>query len=45
MAFDDYTVGRYKGARVAVDKFIAEGPERLASYGLMRRLYKACKVA
>ena len=45
MAFDDYNVEKFKGARVAIDKFIAHAPEGLASHGLMRRLYYARKAA
>jgi hypothetical protein len=39
MAFDDYTSEQFKGARIAVDKFVAETPVRHISHGLMRRLY------
>jgi hypothetical protein len=39
MAFDDYTSEQFKGARVAIDKFVSEGPKKLGSYNLMRRLY------
>ncbi len=45
MAFDDYTVEKFKGARLAIDRFIAQEPEDLASHGLMRRLYSARKAA
>ena len=39
MAFDDYTSQQFKGARVAVDKFVAEAPIGLGPHKLMRRLY------
>lgn len=43
IAFDDYNVAKFKGARVAVDRFIAQAPSSLASHGLMSRLYFARK--
>jgi predicted O-methyltransferase YrrM len=39
MAFDDYTSEQFKGARIAVDKFVSEAPVGLASHRLMKRLY------
>ena len=45
MAFDDYKVEKFKGARVAVDRFVAPAPKGLASHGLMRRLYYTRKEA
>jgi hypothetical protein len=44
MAFDDYKSEQFKGARIAIDKFIAESPNGLASHKLMRRLYSLRKV-
>jgi hypothetical protein len=45
MAFDDYTSEQFKGARIAIDKFIAEGPKELGMHKLMRRLYLLRKEA
>jgi hypothetical protein len=39
MAFDDYTSEEYQGARIAVDKFVAERPTDLGEHKLMRKLY------
>jgi len=39
MAFDDYTSEQFKGARIAVDRFITEAPVGLALHKLMRRIY------
>jgi Macrocin-O-methyltransferase (TylF) len=39
MAFDDYRSEQFKGARIAVDRFVAETPMGLQSHGFMRRLY------
>jgi len=45
MAFDDYTSEQFKGARVAIDKFVSEVPMGLGSHKLMRRLYLLRKEA
>lgn len=39
MAFDDYTSEQFKGARVAVDRFVAEEPSGIGSHQLMKRFY------
>lgn len=43
MAFDDYTSDEYRGARMAVDRFIAGKPIDLGHHKLMRKLYLAQK--
>jgi Macrocin-O-methyltransferase (TylF) len=45
MAFDDYTSPQFKGARIAIDRFVAEGPRELGPHNLMRRLYVLRKQA
>ena len=39
MAFDDYTSEQFKGARIAIDRFVADAPIGLASHKLMKRIY------
>jgi Macrocin-O-methyltransferase (TylF) len=43
IVFDDYTAEYYLGARLGIDYFINKYRREIAAYGLMNRLYYACK--
>jgi predicted O-methyltransferase YrrM len=43
MVFDDYTSTDYRGARLAIDTFVAESSATISEHGLMRRLYYVVK--
>lgn len=43
LLFDDYTAEAHRGARLGVDRFVAEHAGEIASHGMLRRLYRVEK--